>query len=259
MGRTYNTRRRGRPALTRHPEARLTPPASRLYARRMIHALRSSGFLLVLASLAFTTAASARPFRVNDIPNGSKYGCLNCHGDTKASYNTDFGGDARLYLFGAAPIQEQNVDWAPLCGIDSDRDGWTNGFELGDPDCVWKKGDPNPMGFLYNPGNPDSHPPPVCGSGVLEGGEPCDGDLFLTTNCAAVAAGEGTLGCTEDCKFDYTQCSAPPGAAPDLGSGASTGEAGGCHAAPGQSRDLGGLGAAVGMLVAAAIRRRRQR
>lgn len=226
----------------------------------MTSSLRSSFLLVGLASFTFATTASARPFRVNDIPNGTKYGCLNCHGDTKASYNTDFGGDARLQLVGDVPVQEQNVNWAPLCGFDSDQDGWTNGQELGDPDCTWTKGDPDPKGFVYNPGNPDNHPPPVCGSGKLEAGEACDGDLFLVSDCAEAGAGEGALACTADCKLDYTQCSQPPGSVPDLGGGdGTTDEAGGCSAAPGSARGFGGLGAVIGALALAAAMRRKRR
>ena len=34
------------------------------------------------------------------------------------------------------------LQWnAALCRKDSDGDGLTNGQELGDPDCVWKKGE----------------------------------------------------------------------------------------------------------------------
>jgi hypothetical protein len=172
-------------------------------------------YLSVVTSLAFLTismAAEARPFRVSDIPNGSKFGCLNCHGDTKASYNTDFGSDARTFLIpNGGAVSTEHVNWASLCPLDSDRDGWTNGEELGDPECMWKSGDPNPMGLITNPGVYESAPPPVCGSGFLEANEQCDGDLYAETNCAFVSAGEGTLGCTAECKFDYTGCSAPPG------------------------------------------------
>lgn len=225
----------------------------------MTSSSRSLGLLLGLAAFTSATVVSARPFRVNDIPNGTKYGCLNCHGDTKASYNTDFGGDARLYLVGAVPVQEQNVNWAALCPLDSDRDGWTNGLELGDPDCTWTKGDADPKGFVYNPGDPDVHPPPVCGSGKLEAGETCDGDLFLVSDCAEAGAGEGPLACTEDCKLDFSQCSEPPGSVPDLGGDGNVTQPGTCAAAPGSARSLGGMGAGVGMLVAAAVMRRKRR
>ena len=31
-----------------------------------------------------------------------------------------------------------------MCEKDSDGDGWTNGQELGDPDCTWRPGFNNP-------------------------------------------------------------------------------------------------------------------
>jgi hypothetical protein len=167
-----------------------------------------------LASLTINTTVEARPFRVDDIPNGSKFTCLNCHGDTKASYNTDFGSDARNYLIPVGVISSQHVEWTPLCALDSDYDGWTNGQELGDPDCVWKSGDANPKGMLTNPGVYESAPPPICGSGKLEANEACDGDLFSATNCVLAGAGEGMLACTADCQFDYSGCSDPPGTTP---------------------------------------------
>ncbi|HLM74080.1 MAG TPA: hypothetical protein VK459_15345, partial [Polyangiaceae bacterium] len=55
-----------------------------------------SAFSLLLS----TSVAEARPFRVGDIPNGTKNGCLNCHGDTKGSTRTDFGSEAQNYLEG---------------------------------------------------------------------------------------------------------------------------------------------------------------
>ena len=46
------------------------------------------------------------------------------------------------------------VQWnATLCGLDSDGDGLTNGQELGDPDCVWTKGQaPNRTTGVTHPG-----------------------------------------------------------------------------------------------------------
>ena len=143
-------------------------------------------FMIPAAFVLVESTAEARPFRVGDIPNGAKFGCLNCHGDNKASYNTDFGGDARIYLIPGGVVSSQHIDWTPLCPLDSDRDGWTNGQELGDPDCVWKTGDADPKGLITNPGVYESAPPPVCGSGKLEANEACDGDLLSETNCAFV-------------------------------------------------------------------------
>lgn len=221
--------------------------------------------LSVVASFVFLTVAvgaEARPFRVDDIPNGSKFGCLNCHGDTKASYNTDFGSDARTYLIpNGGAVSTEHVEWAPLCVLDSDRDGWTNGQELGDPNCVWKPGDAKPMGLLTNPGEYESAPPPVCGSGKLEANEACDGDKLAETSCKFVGAGEGTLGCTADCQFDYSGCSAAPGTTPIPDQSGTTDEEGGCSVEHvGSSNSRGGpFMILVGMVLAAKRIRSRSR
>ena len=224
----------------------------------------SKPFLFVVTSLlllAVGATSEARPFRVNNIPNGSKFSCLNCHADTKASSNTDFGSDARNYLIPVGTVSTQQVEWGPLCPLDSDRDGWTNGQELGDPNCIWKAGDANPKGTLTNPGVFESAPPPVCGSGKLEANEECDGDLYLETNCFFLGAGEGTLGCTADCKFDYSGCSDEPGTTPVITQTQTTNNVGGCsikRVIPSESREWGVM-AIVGMaLVARRIRSRRR-
>lgn len=184
-----------------------------------------------LASGAVATTAAARPFRVSDIPNGNQNTCLNCHGDLKASYNTDFGSDARNYLQGSGTIATLHVNWTPLCPLDSDGDGWTNGQELGDPDCTWTMGDPNPNASVTNPGNPESFLPPTCGNGKLEAGEPCEGTELAKTECAQELAGEGLLACTAQCKFDYSGCSKPPAGPPTGGPPLEEEEEGGCSAA----------------------------
>jgi len=223
----------------------------------MTSLLRTFALGLGLLPLAFASIAEARPFRVNDIPNGNKNTCLNCHGDLKASYNTDFGSDARNTLMGSGTISEQHVTWSKVCPWDSDRDGWTNGEELGDPDCVWQIGDPNPKASaIYNPGNPDSAPPPVCGSGALEAFEPCEGDLFVTKSCAELGAGEGTLACTADCKLDYSGCSEPPGETPPPQTGGAAEETG-CSFHPSPTRAPGAL--ALSLVIAMGLARRKRR
>lgn len=211
----------------------------------------SKPFLFVIIALTFLTmgaTSEARPFRVDDIPNGSKFTCLNCHGDLKATYNTDFGSDARNYLIPGGTISMQHVDWTPLCPLDSDHDGWTNGQELGDPDCIWKSSDADPKGLLTNPGVYESAPPPICGSGKLEANEACDGDLFAETNCLFVGAGEGKLGCTAECKFDYSDCSDGPGTMPIPDPPQTTGKESGCSiqrgglSASGEASVLGMIG-----------------
>ncbi len=210
-----------------------------------------------LSTGTLATTAAARPFRVGDIPNGSKITCLNCHGDLKASYNTDFGSDSRNHLDGVGMIAAQHVNWAPLCPLDSDGDGWTNGQELGDPDCKWTVGEANPSGLVTNPGDPESFLPPTCGNGKLEAGEPCEGTELAKTQCAEELAGEGLLACTSDCKFDYTGCSEPPGG-PPAGAPPLEEEEGGCSASGAGTPSRGALPLAilVGLALLPARRRR---
>ncbi|KAF6776626.1 hypothetical protein AHF37_03881 [Paragonimus kellicotti] len=43
--------------------------------------------------------------------------------------------------------------WDKLCPLDSDGDGFTNGEELGDPQCVWKLGaEPERTDHITHPG-----------------------------------------------------------------------------------------------------------
>lgn len=48
---------------------------------------------------------------------------------------------------------------------------------------------------------------PGCGNGALEPGEKCDGDSFRKTDCSALGFESGSLGCTEECRYDVSECS----------------------------------------------------
>jgi len=108
--------------------------------------------LLLFGSLAF-------PFskRVNQMPNGSKFSCSNCHlnaggGGTRNAY----GEDIRNHL-------DNNGDlvWgAALAGLDSDGDGASNGTELQDPTGSWQSGQAQPGDYnlVTNPGDAGSTP-----------------------------------------------------------------------------------------------------
>ena len=51
---------------------------------------------------------------------------------------------------------------------------------------------------------------PVCGNGIQQGGENCDGTQFKNDGtCAALGMGNGLLGCYADCTFDTSACSPP--------------------------------------------------
>lgn len=60
-------------------------------------------------------------------------------------------------------------------------------------------------------------PVSLCGNGVLDGSELCDGTVFDTSLCVASVctcedfcdAAGGTLSCNPDCTLNFTRCTAP--------------------------------------------------
>lgn len=116
--------------------------------------------LFIFALLIFVSSdAFSRSFRVNQIPNGSKFGCANCHASA--------GGGGSLNAFGQAVgsgfLNGDNVDWKKaLADLDSDGDGFTNGEELQDANADWNIGmaDPGDLDKVANPGDPESKPEP---------------------------------------------------------------------------------------------------
>lgn len=63
------------------------------------------------------------------------------------------GGGGQLNPFGE-DFRKSGFEWTEeLCQTDSDGDGRSNGVELGDPDCEWSKGGPDPsQPSLSHPG-----------------------------------------------------------------------------------------------------------
>lgn len=49
--------------------------------------------------------------------------------------------------------------------------------------------------------------PDLCGNGVIDGDEACDGEVPPGLDCATEGFGEGTPVCLDDCTLDYTECS----------------------------------------------------
>ncbi len=113
--------------------------------------------LFVLAALGGAlamTPAYARPWRVNEIPNGSVNSCYTCH--TQNGYWNAFGTDLKNN-YGINGPGAPPVPWAQVYDADSDQDGQTNGQELGDPCGVWTTGcAPQFTSGVSNPGNPSS-------------------------------------------------------------------------------------------------------
>ena len=50
----------------------------------------------------------------------------------------------------------------------------------------------------------------VCGNGIRETGEACDGSDLGGFTCTTAGFGPGTLACTADCRLDTSQCGGPP-------------------------------------------------
>ncbi|MFP6633382.1 MAG: DUF11 domain-containing protein, partial [Planctomycetota bacterium] len=111
--------------------------------------------LVFIVGLYAFASVEARGFRVGQVPNGFEIGCTTCHVGFGGGPRTAFGRDVERTLVNG------DVDWQAICDLDSDRDGFTNGEELGDPACGWVEGEPAPSDdFPSNPGEADSFPAP---------------------------------------------------------------------------------------------------
>jgi hypothetical protein len=49
----------------------------------------------------------------------------------------------------------------------------------------------------------------VCGDGIAECGEDCDGGDLAGETCSSLGHGSGTLGCDGMCSFDTSGCATP--------------------------------------------------
>ncbi|QED30131.1 hypothetical protein FRD01_23430 [Microvenator marinus] len=164
---------------------------------------------LILLGAAFGwSEAEARDFRVDQIPHGSKFGCTSCHQTASGGGNFTPFGSATVSALGEGLVSQADIDWSRLASLDSDRDGFTNGEELGDPDGFWEIGDPDPPGTFTHPGNDRLHPPSSCGDGRVTPPEECDGENFDRRTCVTLGLDDGVLVCNEDCSLDRSGCGA---------------------------------------------------
>jgi len=115
---------------------------------------------LVQALLLSALLGSAYPNYNKLIPNGEK---VKFEGERwPAVGHTKVYGGGDLNAFGKDFMRAGNEWTEELCRKDSDGDGRSNGEELGDPNCTWKLGDPNPKTrFVTHPGVADECPSPA--------------------------------------------------------------------------------------------------
>ncbi|MEW6701085.1 MAG: T9SS type A sorting domain-containing protein [Bacteroidota bacterium] len=111
-------------------------------------------FLIIFTS----TILVSRSWRPSQIPNGNKFSCNTCHTNGGGTPRNPFGQEVEKRV---TPGGTEDF-WGPaLAAIDSDGDGFTNGQELGDPNGVWRPGQPDPgnSSNVSAPGDPNSRPP----------------------------------------------------------------------------------------------------
>lgn len=179
--------------------------------------------LLCTSLLAVTisaTSANARSFRVDQLPNADGH-CNFCHVDNDGGGGfNDFGAEVSMNgLSGVGSVSAQDVVWANVCSptLDSDGDGYPNGVELGDPQCTWTIGDPNPNFTASNPGDPTQTP---CGNGSIEAPlEDCDGISLGGQTCVSIGQPSGILRCNVDCTLNIDGCTGESGTNNDTDGG----------------------------------------
>jgi len=110
-------------------------------------------FLFVAINFLSITQANARSWRVEQIPNGNKFNCLNCHYAPYGGPRNSFGVEVESVVARGSNDSFWN---SVLAAKDSDGDGSSNGEELGDHDG---DGKPTDGANITNPSDPESKPP----------------------------------------------------------------------------------------------------
>lgn len=123
---------------------------------RLLQRIAGSRCISLFALLAVVSlwAAEAHPGYVGSIPNGFKV--KGARHPLAIGHVNQNGGGARNQF--GTDFHNNQYKWTKtLCRMDSDGDGATNGEELGDPECVWKKGKtPSRTSEITHPGIPHS-------------------------------------------------------------------------------------------------------
>ncbi|XP_060076204.1 temptin-like [Ylistrum balloti] len=97
-------------------------------------------YVLVICSIG--SLVNAHPGFMDLIPNGHivPNPCANSSIPWVGVGHNNRTGGGIANVFGAAFLTAKMTWTRDLCMADSDIDGKTNGFELGDPDCKWVQG-----------------------------------------------------------------------------------------------------------------------
>jgi len=77
--------------------------------------------------------ATARDFRITQMPNGAQLGCMACHTSPAGGAARNAFGQAVFVAIGGSPTPKPFWS-AALAAQDSDGDGFCNGQEVGDPE-----------------------------------------------------------------------------------------------------------------------------
>ncbi len=122
--------------------------------KHLQHKLTTSFKILLFVAVNFLsiTQANARSWRVEQIPNGNKFNCLNCHYAPYGGPRNSFGVEVESVVGRGSNDSFWN---SVLAAKDSDGDGSSNGEELGDPDG---DGKPTDGAEITNPSDPESKP-----------------------------------------------------------------------------------------------------
>jgi len=117
--------------------------------------------------LACVSVLSAHSIYIAEIPNG------NSLPDPCAPQGAPRNGSGHWNLSGGGDRNPFGIDFAAanhqwtvaLCKMDSDKDGRSNGLEVGDPDCKWSKAAPTPLAKpIGQPGICEPLTAPACQS-----------------------------------------------------------------------------------------------
>ena len=119
--------------------------------------MRGVAALFLALSVIGVTSVLGRVTYQAQIPNGA--GVTRGGVSWPGIGHTASSGGGERNGFGSAFAAAGSTWTTGLCQADSDGDGFSNGVELGDPECVWTPGQtPNRTVAISHPGFSDSTP-----------------------------------------------------------------------------------------------------